>query len=182
MSRPTLQTVDASGDGCYHVSHRECTRVTLERFERLATTAVRREGVASCSEAEAVALFWSSLDRPSRAVMSASDMDATLFLDPAEANACPAEWNLRALPDLLRRGSGPPGDASPPPPQRPMGDAAPALRVGQWRALSPLRVEDSNLHALSYLHSGCPRQWLAAPPRNAHLVELVAQPRPKAPR
>ena len=166
MSGPTLQTVDASGHGRYHISHRECPRVTFERFERLAAAAIRREGVAGCSEPEAAALFWSGLDKPSLAtVMSCPDIDATRFPEPADQ----AEWNLGVLPDQLRRSA---GDARPP--QRLPGVTTPALRVGQWRALSPLRTEESNRYALCYHHSGSARQWLASPPRAAHLVELVA--------
>ena len=104
MSSPTLQTVDARGHGRYHISHRQCPSVTLERFERMAASAVRREGVGSGSvgegeaagvapSREAAALFWSGLEKqPSLAtVMSAADMDASRFPEPDDQ----PEWNLR---------------------------------------------------------------------------------------
>ena len=93
MSSPTLQTVDAKGHGRYHISHRQCPSVTLERFERMAASAVRREGVGSASASasvgvsegeaagvapsrEAAALFWSGLEKqPSLCtVMVAAEM------------------------------------------------------------------------------------------------------------
>jgi len=212
MSSPTLQTVDARGHGRYHISHRPCPSVTLERFERMAATAVRREGVGSGSAGEgeaagvtpskeAAALFWSGLEKqPSLAtVMIAADMNASRFPEPDEqpewnlrtpksetrrlrlrpagspeaassARAClrcpdlrvgrpyrPCPPHRRALPDALRR-SAPPTDADADargaPSQRLAGVSTPALRVGQWRALSPLCTEESDLYALSYLHSG----------------------------
>ena len=56
---------------------------------------------------------------------------------------------------MLRRGAPlPDADALGAPPQRLPGVTTPALRVGQWRALSPLRTEESGLYALCYLHSG----------------------------
>ena len=93
LSSPTLQTVDAKGHGRYHISHRQCPSVTLERFERMAASAVRREGVGSANASagvgvsegeaagvapsrEAAALFWSGLEKqPSLCtVMVAADM------------------------------------------------------------------------------------------------------------
>ena len=89
---PVLQTVEAGGHGRYQISQRESPRITLERFERLATSAVRREGVASCSEAEAAALFWSSLDKPvPAAVMTGAGIDASRFPEPSALDS----WNLR---------------------------------------------------------------------------------------
>ena len=234
MSSPTLQTVDARGHGRYHISHRQCPSVTLERFERMAASAVRREGVGSGSvgegeaagvapSREAAALFWSGLEKqPSLAtVMSAADMDASRFPEPddqpewnlrvpmsrtrwlrlrpagspeaaSRARACPRlprapRWpaipcvlyrpcfpHRRALPDVLRRGAPlPDADAPGAPPQRLPGVSTPALRVGQWRALSPLRTEESDLYALCYLHSGrCISRTRSTAPAERALVAL----------
>ena len=248
LSSPTLQTVDAKGHGRYHISHRQCPSVTLERFERMAASAVRREGVGSAnasagvgvseSEAagvapsrEAAALFWSGLEKqPSLCtVMVAADMvtltlsltlslslslSLTLTLTPTltptltltrtrvasphrrsertgnrvrvRANPHPhphphpnpdpdphphpnpdpdphpnpnpdpdsnqelPHWNLRRLPGggsaALAGGSSAGGGSS--------GGGSAALRVGQWRGLSPLRIEEGDLHSLCYLHAG----------------------------
>ena len=107
LSSPTLQTVDAKGHGRYHISHRQCPSVTLERFERMAASAVRREGVGSASASagvgvsegeaagvapsrEAAALFWSGLEKqPSLCtVMIAAEMvTLTLTITLASASA-----------------------------------------------------------------------------------------------
>lgn len=138
IKAPVLQHI--SGEfGCYDVTKEERLRMTLERFERQAVAIKERERIGRQDEDTLAERFWADCVG-SRPVLSATDIEGTLFPNPSDAST----WNMRALPDMLR--TGPTALDS-----EVRGVSSTVLTFGQWRSVTPLRTEERDLLSLHYL-------------------------------
>ncbi len=52
---------------------------------------------------------------------------------------------------------------------------SPYLYFGMWRATFCWHVEDSDLHAINFIHHGAPKTWYCIPPKYGHLMEKAAR-------
>ena len=107
--------------------------------------AAEKAGLAALDEAAAVDAFWSGV-ATAKPPLYAADIDDSLFPPANELDA----WNLRALPDLLRKGPTALRERLP-------GVNTPMLYYGQWRSTFTLHVEDMDLFSIN----------CAPPPRNS---------------
>ena len=137
LKSPIQQHVISNCAGLYQLLNQERPRISLERFGRQAMAAAEKAGLAALDEAAAVDAFWSGV-ATAKPPLYAADIDDSLFPPANELDA----WNLRALPDLLRKGPTALRERLP-------GVNTPMLYYGQWRSTFTLHVEDMDLFSIN---------------------------------